>query len=140
MDPLKRITIPEIRQHPWFAQHLPRYLAVMQVRGGGWVGVGGRLEGCLCCPVPMFQAQNQDQLAPQGPLQATVWGQTFLDFQQTSAAAGCGQHFGADKLTSAERSSSHHLVVVVACLEQPRHVHALNWHHCAKVMCAAVAV
>eukprot|EP00891_Asterochloris_glomerata_P001387 jgi/Astpho2/1387/Aster-06242 len=30
VDPLKRITIPEIRQHPWFMQHLPRYLAVMQ--------------------------------------------------------------------------------------------------------------
>eukprot|EP00232_Nephroselmis_pyriformis_P004979 CAMPEP_0182903420 /NCGR_PEP_ID=MMETSP0034_2-20130328/31260_1 /TAXON_ID=156128 /ORGANISM="Nephroselmis pyriformis, Strain CCMP717" /LENGTH=515 /DNA_ID=CAMNT_0025038291 /DNA_START=214 /DNA_END=1761 /DNA_ORIENTATION=+ len=29
VDPLKRITIPEIRQHPWFTQHLPRYLAVM---------------------------------------------------------------------------------------------------------------
>ncbi|GFR41578.1 hypothetical protein Agub_g2299 [Astrephomene gubernaculifera] len=30
VDPLKRITIPEIRQHPWFNMHLPRYLAVMQ--------------------------------------------------------------------------------------------------------------
>ncbi|KAG2500353.1 hypothetical protein HYH03_001927 [Edaphochlamys debaryana] len=30
VDPLKRITIPEIRQHPWFNTHLPRYLAVMQ--------------------------------------------------------------------------------------------------------------
>lgn len=30
VDPLKRITIPEIRQHPWFNVHLPRYLAVMQ--------------------------------------------------------------------------------------------------------------
>ena len=29
VDPLKRITIPEIRQHPWFTQHLPRYLAVL---------------------------------------------------------------------------------------------------------------
>lgn len=29
VEPLKRITIPEIRQHPWFAMHLPRYLAVM---------------------------------------------------------------------------------------------------------------
>lgn len=28
VDPLKRITIPEIRQHPWFSTHLPRYLAV----------------------------------------------------------------------------------------------------------------
>lgn len=32
VDPLKRITIPEIRQHPWFAVLLPRYLAVMQAR------------------------------------------------------------------------------------------------------------
>jgi 5'-AMP-activated protein kinase catalytic alpha subunit len=32
VDPLKRITIPEIRQHPWFLLHLPRYLAVMQAR------------------------------------------------------------------------------------------------------------
>jgi 5'-AMP-activated protein kinase catalytic alpha subunit len=31
VDPLKRITLPEIRQHPWFAAHLPRYLAVMRV-------------------------------------------------------------------------------------------------------------
>lgn len=30
VDPMKRITIPEIRQHPWFTTHLPRYLAVMQ--------------------------------------------------------------------------------------------------------------
>eukprot|EP00270_Netrium_digitus_P009466 TRINITY_DN2870_c2_g1_i7.p1 TRINITY_DN2870_c2_g1~~TRINITY_DN2870_c2_g1_i7.p1 ORF type:complete len:593 (+),score=151.25 TRINITY_DN2870_c2_g1_i7:353-2131(+) len=28
VDPLKRITIPEIRHHAWFVAHLPRYLAV----------------------------------------------------------------------------------------------------------------
>lgn len=28
VDPMKRMTIPEIRQHPWFQAHLPRYLAV----------------------------------------------------------------------------------------------------------------
>jgi len=28
VDPLKRITIPEVRQHLWFAYNLPRYLAV----------------------------------------------------------------------------------------------------------------
>ncbi|PNY11881.1 SNF1-related protein kinase catalytic subunit alpha KIN10 [Trifolium pratense] len=28
VDPMKRMTIPEIRQHPWFQVHLPRYLAV----------------------------------------------------------------------------------------------------------------
>eukprot|EP00262_Sarcandra_glabra_P004072 TRINITY_DN1505_c0_g1_i1.p1 TRINITY_DN1505_c0_g1~~TRINITY_DN1505_c0_g1_i1.p1 ORF type:complete len:511 (-),score=69.23 TRINITY_DN1505_c0_g1_i1:299-1831(-) len=28
VDPIKRITIPEIRQHPWFQDNLPRYLAV----------------------------------------------------------------------------------------------------------------
>ncbi|XP_023007674.1 SNF1-related protein kinase catalytic subunit alpha KIN10-like isoform X1 [Cucurbita maxima] len=28
VDPLRRITIPQIRQHPWFQAHLPRYLAV----------------------------------------------------------------------------------------------------------------
>ncbi|KAG1346202.1 SNF1-related protein kinase catalytic subunit alpha KIN10 [Cocos nucifera] len=28
VDPMKRITIPEIRQHPWFTPHLPRYLKV----------------------------------------------------------------------------------------------------------------
>ncbi|KAG9154768.1 hypothetical protein Leryth_014262 [Lithospermum erythrorhizon] len=27
VDPLKRITVPEIRQHYWFNMHLPRYLA-----------------------------------------------------------------------------------------------------------------
>ncbi|CDP18312.1 unnamed protein product [Coffea canephora] len=27
VDPMKRITIPEIRQHHWFKVHLPRYLA-----------------------------------------------------------------------------------------------------------------
>ena len=32
VQPLERITIPEIRQHPWFSVNLPRYLAVMQVR------------------------------------------------------------------------------------------------------------
>lgn len=25
---MKRVTIPEIRMHPWFQAHLPRYLAV----------------------------------------------------------------------------------------------------------------
>lgn len=28
VDPMKRMTIPEIRQHPWFLEKLPRYLAV----------------------------------------------------------------------------------------------------------------
>ncbi|XP_038978746.1 SNF1-related protein kinase catalytic subunit alpha KIN10-like, partial [Phoenix dactylifera] len=28
VDPMKRITIPEIRQRPWFTPHLPRYLTV----------------------------------------------------------------------------------------------------------------
>ncbi|VFQ58493.1 unnamed protein product [Cuscuta campestris] len=28
VDPMKRVTIPEIRTHPWFQAHLPRYLAV----------------------------------------------------------------------------------------------------------------
>ncbi|KAI3849556.1 hypothetical protein MKW92_011352 [Papaver armeniacum] len=28
VDPMKRMTIPEIRRHPWFQAHLPRYLAV----------------------------------------------------------------------------------------------------------------
>ncbi|XP_043696830.1 SNF1-related protein kinase catalytic subunit alpha KIN10 [Telopea speciosissima] len=28
VEPMKRMTIPEIRQHPWFQAHLPRYLAV----------------------------------------------------------------------------------------------------------------
>ncbi|XP_009768608.1 SNF1-related protein kinase catalytic subunit alpha KIN10-like [Nicotiana tabacum] len=28
VDPMKRMTIPEIRMHPWFQAHLPRYLAV----------------------------------------------------------------------------------------------------------------
>jgi len=32
VDPLKRITLAEIRQHPWYTLHLPRYLAVMQVK------------------------------------------------------------------------------------------------------------
>lgn len=31
VQPLERITIPEIRNHPWFSVNLPRYLAVMQV-------------------------------------------------------------------------------------------------------------
>lgn len=26
VDPMKRITIPEIRQHPWFQHKLPAYL------------------------------------------------------------------------------------------------------------------
>ena len=28
VDPLRRISITQIRQHPWFQSHLPRYLAV----------------------------------------------------------------------------------------------------------------
>lgn len=41
VDPLKRITIPEIRQHPWFTVHLPRYLAVMQADP---ISVGARID------------------------------------------------------------------------------------------------
>lgn len=41
VDPLKRITIPEIRQHPWFSVHLPRYLAVMQADS---VTAGARVD------------------------------------------------------------------------------------------------
>lgn len=41
VDPLKRITIPEIRQHPWFTVHLPRYLAVMQADA---VVAGARID------------------------------------------------------------------------------------------------
>ncbi|KAF8398115.1 hypothetical protein HHK36_017040 [Tetracentron sinense] len=28
VDPVRRISIPEIRRHPWFREHLPRYLAM----------------------------------------------------------------------------------------------------------------
>ena len=28
VDPLRRVTIPEIRKHPWFVKNLPRYLAL----------------------------------------------------------------------------------------------------------------
>ncbi|CAA0828395.1 SNF1-related protein kinase catalytic subunit alpha KIN10 [Striga hermonthica] len=28
VDPMKRMTIPAVRAHPWFVSHLPRYLAV----------------------------------------------------------------------------------------------------------------
>ncbi|KAI9383481.1 hypothetical protein POPTR_013G090800v4 [Populus trichocarpa] len=28
VDPMRRMNMPEIRQHPWFQAHLPRYLAV----------------------------------------------------------------------------------------------------------------
>jgi hypothetical protein len=42
VDPLKRITIPELRQHPWFTLHLPRYLAVMQVPCDGRASARGR--------------------------------------------------------------------------------------------------
>ncbi|XP_022144438.1 SNF1-related protein kinase catalytic subunit alpha KIN10-like [Momordica charantia] len=31
VDPLRRITIPQIRQHPWFQAHLPRYLALKPI-------------------------------------------------------------------------------------------------------------
>lgn len=28
VDPIKRISIPEIRRHPWFQKHLPLYIAI----------------------------------------------------------------------------------------------------------------
>ncbi|KAJ6433850.1 hypothetical protein OIU84_017534 [Salix udensis] len=28
VDPMRRMTMPEIHQHPWFHAHLPRYLDV----------------------------------------------------------------------------------------------------------------
>lgn len=27
VDPMKRLSIPEIRSHPWFQKHLPLYIA-----------------------------------------------------------------------------------------------------------------
>lgn len=27
VDPMKRISIPEVRRHPWFQKHLPLYIA-----------------------------------------------------------------------------------------------------------------
>lgn len=38
VDPLKRITLPEVRSHPWFTPHLPRYLAVPAVDAAAQVG------------------------------------------------------------------------------------------------------
>ena len=51
VDPLKRITIPEIRQHFWFTQRLPRYLAVMQV-GAALLDPACLFKSCFlhgCC-------------------------------------------------------------------------------------------
>ena len=31
MDPMKRISIPEIRQHPWFQHRLPKYIALRTI-------------------------------------------------------------------------------------------------------------
>ncbi|RVX05021.1 SNF1-related protein kinase catalytic subunit alpha KIN10 [Vitis vinifera] len=31
VDPIKRISIPEIRRHPWFQQHLPKYIALRTI-------------------------------------------------------------------------------------------------------------
>ena len=52
VDPMKRMTIPEIRQHPWFQAHLPRYLAVpppdtMQQAKKVFTGLQRQLW--LCC-------------------------------------------------------------------------------------------
>ena len=38
VDPQRRITIPEIRQHAWFAYNLPRYLALTRHQTLGWNG------------------------------------------------------------------------------------------------------
>lgn len=57
VDPLKRITIPEIRQHPWFTVHLPRYLAVMQADNAG--GQGRRLDDEILIEVERLGFQKE---------------------------------------------------------------------------------
>mmetsp|Transcript_45771 Transcript_45771/g.114526 ORF Transcript_45771/g.114526 Transcript_45771/m.114526 type:complete len:388 (+) Transcript_45771:331-1494(+) len=80
VDPLKRITIAEIRQHPWYTLHLPRYLAVMQA--GTTVTSTAVDEDILqqCCKlgfqrdmvVDSIRNRNQNKVFPGrrlGPLQ-----------------------------------------------------------------------
>lgn len=40
VDPLKRITIPEIRDHPWFTNKLPVYLSLPPCKIEKEVGLG----------------------------------------------------------------------------------------------------
>ena len=53
VDPLKRVTLPEVRAHPWFALHLPRYLAA----GDGGAALGGVATGAVA---PLDEAALDD--------------------------------------------------------------------------------
>jgi len=43
VDPMKRVTIPEIRQHPWFTAKLARYLRGAAAKRRGASETGERL-------------------------------------------------------------------------------------------------
>lgn len=50
VDPVKRITIPEITQHPWFTRDLPRYLTPLPPPPGP---VLGTLSSLVVGPKPL---------------------------------------------------------------------------------------
>jgi hypothetical protein len=53
VDPMKRITIPEIRQHPWFQHKLPAYLRLppelMEKQERVSAYLRACLPPCVCC-------------------------------------------------------------------------------------------
>lgn len=79
VDPLKRITIPEIRQHPWFTMHLPRYLAVMQADP---ISVGARIDDEIVREVAFLGFDQQfviESLHKRQQNKATVTYQLLAD-------------------------------------------------------------
>ena len=67
VDPLKRVTIPEVRHHPWFTARLPRYLAVPyaapeEVAAAAAAASGGGVGGGGCTPAAPTGAPHSPAL------------------------------------------------------------------------------
>ncbi|XP_058107345.1 serine/threonine protein kinase OSK1-like isoform X3 [Magnolia sinica] len=68
VDPIKRMTIPEIRQHPWFQHHLPGYLAVPAIDVLQRVKQGSIYSSSNCIgpttSVPVHSMQQNEYMNP----------------------------------------------------------------------------
>jgi len=88
VDPLKRITLAEIRQHPWYTLHLPRYLAVMQ---GGAVMHSMPIDEELlqqCCKMGFSREMVLDSIRNRVQNKATVAYHLMADNRRRVASSG----------------------------------------------------
>lgn len=93
VDPLKRVTIPEIRSHPWFTPHLPRYLAVPAVDAAAQVGKVDAEALDAVVAMGFDTASVVDALRRQVRNKATVAYYLILDNRRQVASGYLGAEF-----------------------------------------------